>query len=242
MPCVALPCIAVPCHAMSTNGLARCVAVRRIAMHCDAMRCHAMNCRAMPCDEFMKRKFSRTTRKLPRFLEAQEYRSLIKQPNKRYKTGLRNLCLIRIMGECGLRRSEALALHAEHIDWKTGRMIVMGKGRKERYLLVPDSLLVLLEKLRVHELPTRIFHTLKGGPLSPRYVHEMVGRYARKAGIEKHVHPHMLRHTFATHLLRQTGNLLAVKEALGHADISTTGIYTHMAQGELETILRGFKI
>ena len=86
-----------------------------------------------------------------------------------------------------------------------------------------------------------MFTTLEGKPVSPRYVQKMVARLAAKAGIEKSVHPHTLRHSFATDLYRETSKIRLVQKALGHSDLSTTMIYTHVFDAELEEALKSFR-
>ncbi|MDD5466150.1 MAG: tyrosine-type recombinase/integrase, partial [Candidatus Omnitrophica bacterium] len=87
-----------------------------------------------------------------------------------------------------------------------------------------------------------LFCTLAGGRLSDRYVRDMVKRYARRAGIDKDVHPHTLRHTFATDLLKETKNIRLVQRALGHVSLSTTMIYTHIVDDQLEAALKNFRV
>jgi len=91
------------------------------------------------------------------------------------------------------------------------------------------------------QLPVHVFTTLAGTPVSSRYVQQMVQRYAAKAGIEKRVHPHILRHTFATDLHRESRNIRLVQKALGHADLSTTMIYTHVYDLEIREALRSLR-
>jgi len=86
-----------------------------------------------------------------------------------------------------------------------------------------------------------VFTTLKGGPMNDRYVRDFVKRYGKKSGIKKDVHPHTLRHTFATDLLRSTGNVRLVQKALGHASLATTMIYTHIVDEQLEFALKNFR-
>ncbi len=86
-----------------------------------------------------------------------------------------------------------------------------------------------------------MFTTLDGKPVSPRYVRAMVKRYARKAGITKGIHPHFLRHSFATGFLRETHNIRLVQKALGHANLATTQVYTHIVDEELEEALKSFR-
>ena len=189
-------------------------------------------------------------RKLPEFLTAEERRALLRQPNLRAPTGLRNACLLRVMVNAGLRASEALSVRLRDVNWTTGRLTVrQGKGRKDRVLWLAEEDLAMLgrwrERREALELsdkgPTRLFTTLGGGPILDRYLRAMVARVAAKAGIEKRVHPHTLRHTFATDLYRETKNIRLVQKALGHSDLSTTMIYTHVVDDELEDALKNFR-
>jgi len=91
------------------------------------------------------------------------------------------------------------------------------------------------------ENPKHLFTTRNGDPVSHRYVQKMVDNYSEKAGIDKNVHPHTLRHTFATDLYRETGKIRLVQKALGHADLSTTMIYTHIVDEELEGAMKSFR-
>ncbi|MGC9018803.1 MAG: tyrosine-type recombinase/integrase [Candidatus Bipolaricaulaceae bacterium] len=93
----------------------------------------------------------------------------------------------------------------------------------------------------VGKASAHVFTTLEGRPLQPRYVQAMLARYAAKAGIEKRVHPHTLRHSFATDLLRQVGNVEIVRRALGHANLSTTQVYVHLVDADLEAALKSLR-
>jgi len=183
-------------------------------------------------------------RRLPEVLTEREQKRLLAQPNQGCPTGLRNHCMLRVMFDVGLRASELLNLKPEHIGWTSGKLFVReGKGAKDRVLWLNEA---TLEKLRgwreVRPSGEHLFVTLQGGQLSARYLRAMVKRLARKAGITKDVHPHMLRHTFATDLYRETKNIRLVQKALGHSDLSTTMIYTHVVDEELEDALRGFRL
>lgn len=184
-------------------------------------------------------------RKLPTVLTEEEQKRLLEQPNGRYPTGLRNRCILRVMLNAGLRLSETTALRWQDLDLMSGKLkVVEGKGAKDRYLWLGEEDLDLLRQWRERQIdrlgtrPTHVFTTLKGTPVKNRYVQQMTARLAEKASIEKNVSPHTLRHTFATDLYRSTGNIRQVQKALGHADLSTTMIYTHVADGELEEAMR----
>lgn len=181
-------------------------------------------------------------KKLPKVLTAEEQRALVARPNPRYVSGVRNRCLIRVALEAGLRAGELVALKPEHLDMRTCRLVVReGKGAKDRVLWVTDDLRDLIGTwLERRPESVWLFPTRDGGQINTRYLRTMVKHYAIKAGIAEaeRVTPHVLRHTFATDLLRETKNIILVQKALGHSDVSTTMIYTHVQDDELEAALR----
>jgi integrase/recombinase XerD len=145
-------------------------------------------------------------------LTEDEQAALHQQPNSDRRAGLRSLCLLRLMLNTSLRAAEVLNLKVSGIDWQTGEvMVVQGKGNKDRTLWIGAEDLELLEKWRQHKTQLQksgfLFTNLDGKCLKDRYLRCMVKRLAKQAGIDKDVHPHMLRHSFATDLLRQTKNL-----------------------------------
>jgi len=183
-------------------------------------------------------------KRIPEVLTSDEVKALLHQPNPRYPTGLRNLCLMRVMLDAGLRASEALKLTVFDIDWRSGKLkVVEGKGKKDRILWVNEDCLILLQQWR-EKRPAKsnlLFTTLDGSPIDDRYLRRMVKRYGVKAAIAKDVHPHTLRHTFATDLYSQTKNIRMVQKALGHSDLATTMIYTHIVDDEMEAAMRSFR-
>ena len=182
--------------------------------------------------------------RLPEVLNAQEQETLLSAPNKKAPTGLRNYCMLLVFLNTGLRVSEALNLKVDDIDWKTGKLFVRaGKGNRDRILWLKDDDLVLLASwLKIRPAASEyLFSTLKGGRMNDRYVRDFVKRYGLKKKIIKDVHPHTLRHSFATDLLRNTNNIRLVQKALGHVSISTTMIYTHIVDEQLELALKGFR-
>ncbi len=186
------------------------------------------------------------TQRVPEFLTGLEQLALLRQPNPGCLTGLRNLCLLTLMLNTGLRASELLNIKIRDIDWHDGRLRVReGKGKRDRILWVGGDDLVLLQRWleKKAKLPKSefLFTTLDGRPIHDRYLRSMVKRLAQKAGIYKDVHPHTLRHSFATDLLRQTKNLRLTQKALGHAQITSTQIYTHIVDEELEEALKTFR-
>lgn len=182
-------------------------------------------------------------KRLPETLTLPERESLLAQPNRKCKTGIRNLCMITLMLNAGLRSAEVLALRLCDIDWTDGKLTVRnGKGGKDRTLwLSPEDLELLKSWRAVRPAGNGLFSTLKGEHIHDSYLRTMVKREARQAGIEKDVHPHMLRHTFATDLYRKTKNILLVQKALGHSDLATTMIYTHLVDADLEEALKGLR-
>jgi len=207
-------------------------------------------------------------RKIPEVLSKREQKKLLEVFNIRYLTPHRNKVMIKLMLNSGLRLSEVINLEWKHIDLQTGKLkVVEGKGAKDRILWINDETLEKVREWRqrqVDEIGNMefFFTTSTGKQLNPADIRKMVYRYAEKAGIqeeveknyrdkegnkldetykEKKVKPHTLRHTFATDLLRETNNLRIVQKALGHKNISTTQIYTHIVDEEMEKALRSFK-
>lgn len=182
------------------------------------------------------------TKKLPKVLTKEEQEHFLEQFNTRYPTPHRNLCMVRLMLEAGLRVGEVVALKPEHLDMTSCRLLVReGKGAKDRVLWANEDLRDLIgEWMERRPDAEWLFPTRHGTQVKTRYVREMVGRKAREAALQEadRVSPHTLRHTFATDLYRETGNLRLVQKALGHEDISTTQLYTHLVDGELEEAMR----
>lgn len=194
-------------------------------------------------------KARRKPRKIPEILTPQEQATFLEGlEGTETPMGARNKCIVRLMLDSGLRSAEVLALHLRDIDFNSGQLMVRnGKGSKDRSLWLGPDLVALLRafvetqsKVQPRDL---IFTTATGRPLVTRYLRFMVAALAKKAGIDKHIHPHTLRHTFATDLLRQTKNLRIVGKALGHSDksIGTTAIYTHIVDDEMEAAMKGLR-
>lgn len=178
------------------------------------------------------------TRKLPDVLTREEREALLRQPNPKAPTGLRNLCILRLMLDTGITLSELLNLQLKDIDFKEGQIIIRKEDRgKSRNVWVGEETLNYLKKWNsISPHGKYLFSTLKGGKLDGRYIREMVKRLSKKAGIKKNIFPHSLRHTFAADLYRETKNIRLVQKALGHADISTTTIYTYLVETEPDEI------
>jgi len=195
-------------------------------------------------------------RKLPAVLNEEERKALLKQANKRYITGQRNRLMMQLMFNLGLRLAEVVNLKWEDIDFLTGVLMIReGKGRKDRTLYIKDNnwrgdndkqALLDWQARQVEslgEIPEYVFTTTSkhaaGKMLQPRYIQDVIYRYAARAGIKKHVSPHTLRHTFGSDLYRKTKDIVTVKNALGHNSINTTMIYVHLNGHDVEAALSG---
>jgi integrase/recombinase XerD len=182
----------------------------------------------------------------PEYLTLEEVDLLLGLTRRQTPRGLRDRTMIELMYSCGLRVTELVELRTADIDFEEGCLLVYGKGRKER--IVPfgkragDLLLEYAGTVRTGVLRGRMreefFLSMRGEPLSRKGVWKILKEYAALSGINKNVKPHILRHSFATHLIQNGADLRAVQELLGHADISTTQIYTHLDRGTLIDIHR----
>ena len=172
-------------------------------------------------------------KKLPELLDVDEINRLLSQAPQG-TLEVRDHAMMELMYSSGLRLVELVNLNVVDLDLSQSQVRVLGKGNKLRYLPVGraarKSLRQWLDERAswVVENETAVFISNRGSRLSTRAVQQRMARLGRKHGLDKHVHPHMLRHSFASHLLESSGDLRAVQEMLGHADISTTQVYTHL--------------
>jgi integrase/recombinase XerD len=183
--------------------------------------------------------------KLPQYLTREQAQAVLKVPDRRYPTQHRNAVLMRVMIDTGLRSAEVLDLEWRDVDLNTGKITVRsGKGGKGRVVWLNEGALEELRnwRERAPEKSPYVFPTLEGGRYDDSNLRSAVARYGRKAGLSFRLHPHVLRHTFATEFLRETRNLVMLQKTLGHSDISTTVIYTHVVDGEREEAMRGFSV
>lgn len=174
-----------------------------------------------------------TEKQLPHLLDIDEIDRLLlcssQDPLK-----LRDRAMIEIMYSSGLRLAELVSLNIDDINLSQGQIQVIGKGNKSRYLPVGTVARKVLGRWLdvrsniIAENELAVFVNSRGKRLTPRAVQQRMAQLGREQGLDKHVHPHMLRHSFASHLLESSGDLRAVQEMLGHADISTTQVYTHL--------------
>jgi integrase/recombinase XerD len=186
----------------------------------------------------------RARARLPKVLTRDEVASLLAQPRGADPAALRDRALLETMYACGLRASEATALTLSELDLEAGILRARGKGSKERIVPIGSEaikcLKAYLEKGRPRLVGIRdephVFVNQRGIGLSRQGLYKIVQRHARSAGLEQRMSPHTLRHTFATHLLAGGCDLRSLQEMLGHADIGTTQIYTHLSAGRLREV------
>lgn len=197
----------------------------------------------------MKKNGRRKPRKIPEILtEAEQKRFLATLTPTDTLSKLRNYALLRVCLNSGPRISELINFRLRDLDLKTGQLMVRnGKGGKDRALwLSPQDLQLVKDWLSHRPGQARpqdpLFTDLTGKkPICERWFRDLVARLAQQAGIAKKISPHTLRHTFATDLLRKTKNLFLVSKALGHSDLSTTQIYLHLVDGEMENALKNLR-
>lgn len=190
----------------------------------------------------------RTTAKLPETLNTETVEQLLSSINAEKKLGKRDLALLELFYASGLRLSEICNARLEFLDLDDHFLRITGKGNKTRLVPVGKQALAALNRYLSSERPnlvTRktssyIFLSIRGGPLSPDRVRQIVKERAKQAGIDQNIYPHLLRHSFATHLLENGADLRVIQELLGHADIATTQIYTHVDQKHLKVIHKNF--
>jgi site-specific recombinase XerD len=188
--------------------------------------------------------------RLPSCLTPQEYVALTSwTPTS--PLDVRNLCMIRLMVNTGLRSKEILGIRLEDLNFADGKLLVAkAKGGRQRIVWLNEEDLGLVQTWISYRNDIVnngndhgvLFVARSGQPMSSRNLRKMVKATAFCVGILKDVHPHMLRHTFATDLLRNTKNLRLTQKALGHASIQTTTVYTHIVDEELEKAMKGLRI
>jgi len=178
---------------------------------------------------------------LPDVISVEEIEKLINIiPEKGFK-GKRDRALIELLYSSGLRVSEIINLKINEIDLKNGYLKCFGKGSKERIVpfgsFAKDLLIEYIEERDKNNINSDLlFVTKKGKKIVRQEINNILNRYAKKSKLKKKIHPHMLRHSFATHLLERGADLRSVQELLGHVDISTTQIYTHLTKEHLREV------
>ncbi len=190
----------------------------------------------------------RIWKRLPNFLTVQEVTKLLATPKGRTPLAIRDRALLEAFYAAGARVAEVAALKINDVKLDLGLVILFGKGEKERVVplgrpamaAINDYLANARAKLANSQSDDTLFLGLRGRRLSRKHIWRLVKKYASLAGIRKNVHPHTLRHSFATHLLEGGADLRTVQEMLGHSSIQTTEVYTHVDRARLKAIHHKF--
>lgn len=184
---------------------------------------------------------------LPKSVATSEVDALLRAPDRATTAGLRDAAMLELLYATGLRVSELIRVRLDDLVMDAGFLRTIGKGSKER--IVPfgdsarDAILAYVERGRPEldtKLDPHLFLSNRGRPMSRQAFWMKIVRYARQAGISTHISPHVLRHSFATHLLENGADLRSVQMMLGHSDISTTQIYTHVSRARLQRMYEQF--
>ena len=210
---------------------------------------HQLRERALTRDPTEHIEQPRLSRPLPKTLSREAVAALVEAPDVATARGLRDRALLELLYASGLRASECLALRLGDVNRNAGYVQCVGKGRKERIAPVGAEALAWLERYLGHARPTLLgagrdspllFVSPRGRALSRQALWQIVLRAARRAGLRQRVSPHTLRHCFASHLLEGGADLRAVQTMLGHADITTTQIYTHLPSAAIRRMYDRF--
>ena len=205
-------------------------------------------CETNPTEEIDLPRFGR---KLPVFLSLDEVDRLLAAPARTSLRGLRDAAMLETLYATGLRASELVKLRLGDLNLEAGYLVTVGKGKKQRIVPLGEAAVAVLrsylDTARAQLLPEgklvpsdAVFLTRLGRRMTRQGFWKIIGAHARAAGIRKVISPHKLRHSFATHLVERGADLRSVQAMLGHADIGTTEIYTHMSRAHLRTVYDKF--
>lgn len=186
--------------------------------------------------------------KLPSVLSVAEVETLLEQPDRDKPLGARDAAMLETLYATGVRVSELITLRTDGVNREAGYLVATGKGSKQRIIPFGES---ALEKVKAYLAGPRkeilkdrqspyLFVSRRGKPMTRQCFWQIIKRYALKGGITKEITPHTLRHSFATHLIEGGADLRSVQEMLGHADVSTTQIYTHLTRERLREVQRKY--
>ncbi len=196
------------------------------------------------CDPTEDFESYRLWKKLPDILNIEEVGRLLRAPDLQSRHGLRDRAMLELLYATGLRVTELVEITPERINWKEGYLLVKGKGNKERLVPIGSTALAVtrryLRERGAGDEKQPLFLSWGRKGFTRVGFWKMIRRYARRAGITKSISPHTLRHSFATHLLAGGADLRVVQEMLGHADINTTQIYTHVDRRRLQAVHRQY--
>jgi len=225
---------------------------RTVARHLVTLRNffrYAQTHELITADPALNLESPKVRRTLPGYLRLEEIEKLLAQPNDKTPIGLRDHAMLDVLYSTGLRVSELVSLRVMDIDRAVGCIRCIGKGDKERIVPIGKKALALVERYLRDARPKltpagkqvnspMLFINRRGGPLSRVGVWKILSAYGKRAGLRVPLTPHMLRHSFATHLLEGGADLRSVQLMLGHSDISTTQIYTHVVEERLKQIYK----
>ncbi|WP_449353952.1 tyrosine recombinase XerC [Virgibacillus natechei] len=201
---------------------------------------------SISANPFMRITLPKTNNPIPGFLYMEELEKLFDVSDLSDPFGQRNQALLEVLYATGMRVSECQGLTLSAIDFSIGTMLVTGKGRKERYIpfgrfaeialetYINEGRSKLLEKAK--NASDSVFLNARGSPLTVRGMRLILNKMVDRAALTIHVHPHKLRHTFATHMLNEGADLRSVQELLGHENLSSTQIYTHVTKNHLRDV------
>lgn len=186
--------------------------------------------------------FPKTEKKIPNFINYNDLEVLFKAPDKSDTLGLRNLLILELLYSCGMRVSELVNIKLSDIDFNNNRIYILGKGKKERYVLYGEVCSNILNDYLINSRPVLnknseyLLLNKFGNKITDRSIRMIIDDIVKKSCLKLNISPHTLRHTFATHLLNEGADLKIVQELLGHENISTTGIYTHVSNEHLRKV------
>lgn len=186
--------------------------------------------------------------KLPEVLSVNEVSTLLETPNRNKKYGLRDAAILEILYSAGLRVTELINIKIIDINFNVEFIRVIGKGDKERIIPLGSQALKVIKRYMEEVRPELLrgqeseylFISRLRKPLSRNMIWKILKKYAKQSGVNKNIYPHILRHSFATHLIENGADLRSVQEMLGHVDIATTQIYTHVSRDHLKKIHKQF--